>query len=147
MAGCAPCRRYDRVIRKGVDVLRRNPQGSPRRRLAVVEVRRLAAAFDMESPALGTAGSGVTIAAAALVALLMAAVAWSPFLSWQTPEVAMPPVVAGAPSPPTESPLSSSETVGSPALLEGDPGGVFRTVLIELRPDLAREAEVGPDPE
>lgn len=145
LARCTRCRRYDRVIRKGVDVLRKNSQGSPRSRLTVVEARRLAAAFDKESLALGSAGSGVTIVAAGLVALLMAAVAWSPFFSGRTPEVAMPPVVAGAPSPPTATTLSSSETIGSPELRDGDLGEVFRTMLIELRPGLAQEAEADPE--
>lgn len=147
LAECTTCRRYDRVIRKGVDVLRKNSQGTPCRRLTVVEARRLAAAFDKESLALGTAGSGLTITAAALVAMLMAAAAWSPFFSGQTPEVEMPPVVAGAPPPPAATTLSSSEPIASPELREGDLGEVFRTMLIELRPGLARTAEADPDPE
>ena len=146
MAGCGACRRYDHVIRKGVNVLRKTSPAPPRRRLSVTEVRRLAATFERESLALGTAGSGVTLAAAALVALLMAAVAWSPFLSGHTPEVEMAPVVAGAPPPPAVPSFSPSAT-GTPQLRQTDLGEVFRSMLHEFGPGGPREAEANSDPE
>lgn len=103
MSRCSACRRYDRVIRKGTEVLRQPDGVRAITVLSLAEVRRRARAFEQRSLALGTAGSGVTMSAAVLVALLLAAVAWSPFFSGTTPEVEMPPVVAGAP-PPTTAP-------------------------------------------
>lgn len=146
MAECGPCRRYDRVVRRGVDVLRKAPQGVPRRRLSVGDVRRLATAFERESLALGTAGSGVTLAAATLVALLLAAVAWSPFLSRHTPDVRMPPVVAGAPPVPVAPSVSLSETRAS-EFRQSDLGDIFRSMLFELGPGSSQESEADPEPE
>ncbi len=97
MAGCSACRRYDRVIRTGVRVLREPGAAPSRAHLSVAEVRFRAAALERESPALGTAGSRSTLSAAVAVALFLAAVAWSPFLSAGTPEIEMPPLFAGAP--------------------------------------------------
>lgn len=42
MASCASCRRYDRVIRTGVEALRDAPEVRPRKPLEVAEVRRRA---------------------------------------------------------------------------------------------------------
>ena len=42
MASCPSCQRYDRVVRKGVAVLRSAPEPKPRHRLGVVTVRRRA---------------------------------------------------------------------------------------------------------
>ncbi len=146
IAECSPCRRYDRVIRKGVDVLRTTPQCAPRRRSSVGDMRRLATAFERESLALGTAGSGVTLAAAALVVLLLAVVAWSPFLSRHTPEVSMPPVVAGAPPAPVVPSVSPSET-GTREFRQSDLGEIFRSMLFELEPGSGQESEADPEPE
>ena len=147
MATCGHCRRYDQVIRKGINVLRKSSQTPPRRRLSVAEVRRLATTFERESLALGTAGSGVTLAAAALVALIMAAVAWSPFFSGHTPEVEMPPVLAGAPPPAAPPSSSSSGTMTPLEFRQDDLGGIIRSMLFELRPGSLRDAEAEPDPE
>ena len=147
IAGCGPCRRYNHVIRKGVDALWNTSPGSPRRHLSVGEVRRLAATFERKSLALGTAGSGVTLAAAALVALLMAAVAWSPFFSGHTPEVQMPPVVAGAPPPPVVPSFSSPRTIAPLEYRQGELGEIFRAMLFKLGPSRAREAEADSDPD
>ena len=109
MAACSPCRRYDRVIRTGVRVLREPGPAPSRTPLSIAEVRFRATALERESPALGTAGSRATLSAAAAVALFLAAVAWSPFLSGGTPEIEMPPLFAGAPpsaSAPAFAPLA-----------------------------------------
>ncbi len=145
MAGCEACRRYDHVIRKGIDTLRKAPPASSRRRLNVAEVRRLATVFERESLALGTAGSGVTLTAAVLVAVLMAAVAWSPYFSGNTPEVRIAPVVAGAPAPPVASSFSSSETVAPPEFQQDELGEIIRSMLVEFAPVRARDAAADPE--
>lgn len=145
MAGCRPCRRYDHVIRKGIDTLRKASPAPSRRRLSVAEVRRLATTFERESLALGTAGSGVTLTAAVLVALLMAAVAWSPYFSGDTPEVRIAPVVAGVPPPPVASSFSSSETTPSPEFERDELGEIVRSMLVEFAPTRAREAAADPE--
>lgn len=147
IAGCEPCRRYDHVIRKGIDALLKAPPALTRRRLTVAEVRCRATAFERESLALGTAGSGVTLTAAVLVALVMAAVAWSPYFSGHTPEVRIAPVVAGAPPPPVASSFSSSETTVPPEFEQDELGEIIRSMLVEFGPTHAREAAANPDPE
>lgn len=147
MAVCGPCRRYDHVIRKGVDALRKTPPGSPRRNLSVAEVRRLATAVERQSLALGTAGSGVTLVAAVLVAVLMAAVAWSPFFSGHTPEVRLPPVVAGAPPPPVAAAFTPPGTVPPTELWRDEVGDIIQSMLFEFGPGRAREADADPDPD
>ena len=94
---CASCRRYDRVIRRGVEILRDTPPEASGRPLEVASLRERALAVERQSMALGTAGSGVSVAAAIVVALLLGVAAWSPLLSGGTPEVEMPPVMADAP--------------------------------------------------
>ena len=146
MAECGPCRRYDHVIRKGVDVLRGTPQGGRRRRLSIGDVRRLATEFERESLAPGAPGSGVTLAAVATVALLLAAVAWSPILSRHTPEVSLPPVVAGVPPAPVVPSFPVSET-GAGDFGQSDPGEIFRSMLFESGPRGGQESEADPEPE
>ena len=68
--------------------------------MRVASVRRQALAADRRSQALSAAGSGMTLAASLIVTVLLTAAAWIPFLSLQTPEVDMPPVVASAPTVP-----------------------------------------------
>ena len=97
---CACCARYDRVIRQGVRVLRAEPSEEAARPMRVASVRRRALAADRRSQALSAAGSGMTLAASLIVTVLLTAAAWLPFLSLQTPEVDMPPVVASAPTVP-----------------------------------------------
>ena len=114
--------------------------------MSIAEVRFRAAAFERESLALGTAGSGVTLSAAVVVALLLAAVAWSPFFSGTTPEVEMPPVVAGAPSPasaPSFAPLERRKPLnsGEPHLWDD-----VRSTFGEPEPGRARESEADTDP-
>lgn len=131
IARCSSCHRYDRVICKGVQVLREPVEATAAAPMNIAEVRYRAAAFERESLALGTAGSGVTLSAAVVVALLLAAVAWSPFFSGTTPEVEMPPVVAETPvstSAPTFAPLEkrSPDELRQPDLWDG-----IRSILSE----------------
>lgn len=54
LASCPSCRRYDRVIRKGVEALRSAPELKPRRPLSVADVRRRARADAVEHGRNGT---------------------------------------------------------------------------------------------
>ena len=114
MAQCASCRRYDRVIRRGIQVLREPVEAPSGALMSIAEVRFRATAFERESLALGTAGSGVTLSAAVVVALLLAVVAWGPFFSGTTPQVEMPPVIAET-SPPAGAPTFAPLERLSPA--------------------------------
>lgn len=146
MAACSACRRYDRVIRRGVKVLREPVAAPSPVPMSVAELRFRAAAFERESLALGTAGSGVTLSAAVVVALLLAAAAWSPFFSGTTPEVDIPPVVAGAP-PATSAPTFAPLEIRSPAeLRRPDLWDSVRSILVEPGLGQARESEAATDP-
>lgn len=134
IARCSSCRRYDRVIRKGVQILREPVEVPTAAPMNVAEARCRATAFERESLALGTAGSGVTLSAAVVVALFLAAIAWSPFFSGTIPEVEMPPVVAGTPpstSAPTFAPL---ETRSPAALRRPDLWDGLRSMISEREP-------------
>ena len=146
MARCSTCRRYDRVIRRGVQVLREPVEAATAPSLSMAEVRLRATAFERESLALGTVGSGVTLSAAVLVALLLAAVAWSPFFSGTTPEVQMPPVVAGAP-PPTSAPaFAPIERLSPPEFGQPNLWDSVRSIFFEDGPGRVQEIEADSDP-
>ena len=146
LARCSSCRRYDRVIRRGVQVLREPVEVASAPSLSMAEVRLQATAFERESLALGTAGSGVTLSAAVVVALLLAAVAWSPFFSGTTPEVQMPPVVAGAP-PPTSAPaFAPLERLSPPEFGQSDLWASVRSIFFENGPGRVQDTEADPDP-
>lgn len=63
---CASCRRYDRVIRRGVEALRSAPQIKPRKPLSVATVRRMARAAEQRERR--EQGRGVAPPSAASVA-------------------------------------------------------------------------------
>lgn len=115
---CPTCRRYDRVIRTGVSVLRECEKERPGRidrRPGISTLPDRAWAIEkLESTALGTAGSGVTTAGVAMVALVLGAFAWIPFLAPGTPEVEVAPVLAADPAP---DPAPHSVRLSSPPLL------------------------------
>lgn len=109
MASCEACRRYDRVIRTGVSVLRAGEAPARSRTLGVTRIRNRAWAMEnRESVALGSAGSGMTTLGVALVAIVLGSVAWLPLFgpgtsSAATPEFELAPVVAAVregPAPP-----------------------------------------------
>lgn len=79
MASCPSCRRYDRVIRKGVEALRGAPEVKPRSRLGVVAVRRLARTAERrEDRRLAPRFARATVAAVVSVAAVLAGLAWLP---------------------------------------------------------------------
>lgn len=103
MTSCEACRRYDRVIRSGVSVLREEEARAPRRKLGVTRLRDHAWAMEKrESMALGSAGSGMTTVGVALVAMVLGSFAWLPLFgaapsAAAAPEFEMAPVVAAFP--------------------------------------------------
>ncbi len=146
MAQCSSCRRYDRVIRRGVRVLREPVEASAPATMSIAEVRFRATAFERESLALGTAGSGVTLSAAVVVALLLAAVAWSPFFSGTTPEVDMPPVVAGAPHPPSTPSFAPLEMRSPLDLRQPDLWDTVRSIFVAQGLGRVQESKADTDP-
>ena len=114
MASCEPCRRYDRVIRTGVSVLREEEAPARRRNVRLIPLRNRAWAMEQrEYMALGSAGSGIATLGVALVAVVLGSFAWLPLVgagsfAAATPEFEMAPVVAAAP----ESPVPARPAVG-----------------------------------
>ena len=146
LARCSSCRRYDRVIRRGVQVLREPVEAPAAATMSIAEVRFRATAFERESLALGHAGSGVTLSAAVVVALLLAAVAWSPFFSGTTPEVDMPPVVAGAPPPPSAPSFAPLQMQSPRDLRQPDLWDSVRSIFVEQGLGHVQESKAGADP-
>ncbi len=100
IADCPRCRRYDRVLRTGVAVLRDEESASGGQGLEVATLRDLAWRQERtESHALGMAGSGMTTAGLVLVALVLGAIAWFPLFAPGLVELELEPVVATAPAP------------------------------------------------
>ena len=103
MASCEACRRYDRVIRTGVSVLREEDAPAPSRSVGVTRLRNRAWAIEnRESMALGSAGSGITTLGVALVAIVLGSFAWLPLVGAgtsadATPEFELAPIVAAVP--------------------------------------------------
>ncbi len=151
LEACESCARYDRVIRQGVRLLRAEPSEEAARPVRVASVRREAFAADRRSQALSAAGSGMTLAASLIVTVLLTAAAWLPFLSLQTPEVDMPPVVASAPTVPAVPlmfPLPRPFSTPAPRTA---PVEIARTMLFEYGHTPARrtprEIRTGLDPD
>ena len=114
--------------------------------MSIAEVRFRATAFERESLALGTAGSGVTLSAAVVVALLLAVVAWSPFFSGTTPEVDMPPVVAGAPPAPSTPSFAPLEMRSPLDLRQPDLWDTVRSIFVEQGLDRIQDSKADTDP-
>lgn len=103
--GCPRCARYDRVVREAVEEFRSLPSLEPSRDFRPRLRHRLFHLRDRESFRPGPA-SGTTLLAVTLLAVLMAAVAWSPVMRSGPPEVALEPVV-----------VTRDEPAADPALL------------------------------
>jgi len=95
---CSSCRRYDRVIRTGVSVLRADEGGFIDHTVAVTTVRHRAWELERkEASALGAVGSGISTTGVVLIALLLGGFAWFPLVLSGAPEVEIAPVAAVAP--------------------------------------------------
>lgn len=95
IASCEQCCRYDRVIRTGVDVLRKSAPGGVCRPMGVVAVRRRARIAERRESHAAVTGTGsrTTVAAAVAVAAVLAGIAWLPVVFSATPEASVAPVV------------------------------------------------------
>ena len=113
MASCPSCRRYDRVVRKGVAVLRSAPEPKPRHRLGVVTVRRRARLAERRENRRREARGSSTIVGAVAFAAVLAGVASLPMLFDAVPE--------------TETATRESVTTGAPGYYR--PGVGFPPVL------------------
>ena len=151
IAECAACCRYDRVIRKGVGVLRDSFDRGPR-----VLVDRPREQEDLKSrlaaSSRGPAVGGVTAAAILLVIALNAFSAWSPQLGPVPPDVEIAPVAAVQPSRPSAPaffpmpPLLPLPLVGTePVELDGDRFLAYRGIL--ARPQVQRPVATQVDPD
>lgn len=151
LAACSACRRYDRVIRTGVSVLRAEAPRPSGRKLAVGTLRDRAWAMDREEAmALGGAGSGITTAGVVLVALLLGGFAWLPLFLQGAPEVEIAPVAAVAPGSEPAPAYSWGDL--APALLSlRSPAGFSRSApgypTVRVRVPLTPGVAVGVDPD
>ena len=112
MAECESCSRYERVVARGVDLLR----SMPRIDLAESFRPRLEHRLfhiDQDGSAARTASGSVVPAAAAVgLAILLAVLAWYPSWGRATPEVSLPAIIVS--DPPQSEPLIPTEGMGAP---------------------------------
>lgn len=131
MAECDSCRRYDRVIRTGVAVLRDSAAvdfGVPVERLKENDgdLRIVARRSD-------PVASGCAVASTLLVIALNGLSSWAPALAPLPAEVEMPPLVAARPSPPAAPdarPLAPLLRVPQADPEPGEPGDEAETARI-----------------
>lgn len=98
---CRRCARYDRVVREAVEEFRSLPSMEPSRDFRPRLRHRLFHLRDRESFQPGPA-SGTTLLAVTLLAVFMAAAAWSPVMRSGPPEVALEPMVVTREEPPAD---------------------------------------------
>jgi hypothetical protein len=90
---CRSCRRYDRVIRQGVALLRRLPRPEISDAFGPRLQHRLYHLHDRDALARDSHGSGATTAVVFAMAILLAAAAWSPTVWRGEVVVELPPIV------------------------------------------------------
>jgi anti-sigma factor RsiW len=93
---CATCRRYRRVMDRGAELLRALPEPEVNEDF-VPRLRHRLYHVDQEPSLHGHTTSGTTALALIGVALLLAAVAWSPALWQGVPTVELAPIVVSRP--------------------------------------------------
>lgn len=123
LEGCASCRRYLEVVRRGVDLLRELPPIEPREDLPE-RLRHAVYSLEEErrrrrsSP--GASGVMAMVAAAAVLAMLV----WTPLLRNVEPTVELTPIVARRPAPlpfvPLAVPRPAPTTQSSALFAESD---------------------------
>lgn len=107
LAECASCRRYDRVVRTGVAVLRDSVARDPG--VLVNRDEEDHDAFRRAARRSGPVASGIAVTSTLAVIGLNGIAAWVPVPASIPPEVEIAPVVAAQPSPPA-APISFPTT-------------------------------------
>lgn len=101
LESCGPCRQYQRVMAEGLHVLRASDEvdvpGDFDARL-----RHRLLHVDEEDSLLSHAHSGATALAVLSIAVVLTAVAWSPLLRPDVPQVDVAPLVVSAPRAPIQ---------------------------------------------
>lgn len=108
---CPRCAHYTKVVREGGRELRSLPEARLRGDFRPRLQHRIYHMEDEERLSPGSASSATPAAAVALVAVILAVVAWYPVLQQDEPAVDMPVIVVHEP-PATEGTLSSSPSSG-----------------------------------
>lgn len=143
---CLTCRRYRRVVERGVDVLRALPPPELNQDF-VPSLRRRLAHVEQEALVRRHTNSGSTALAVMGMAAVLVAVAWAPMLRPGAPSVELAPIVVDRPPSayPARSvvafstfarqalavPRRSSPTAPAPEPLQADLWGDARSVLFE----------------
>jgi hypothetical protein len=105
LASCESCRRYERVVRGSIHLLRTLPTPEVTDDFRPRLQHRLYHVADEEGLARGTSsGSGTTAATALAMAVLLVVVAWSPSIVGGDPEIQLPVIVVNEPAPRPEPP-------------------------------------------
>ena len=142
MAECASCRRYDRVIRTGVAVLRNSLGKDPE---ALVDRGRTPANhWPIERGGYSRpAVTGLTASVTLVVIALNLASGWSPRVGRDAPDTGQPPVTAVAPSRP-DAPvhLPLPPLVQIPRFVRG-PAEAKRDKLLEFQQELGHAPAPG----
>ncbi len=116
-ASCASCRRYEDVVRRGVEFLRELPAPAPRDDFRARLQHSIYQADERRRRRRAPLGSSVGMAAVAAGAILFA-VLWMPVLLDTEPVVEMPRIVVENPPEPVPTPTAASR-------LEPDPISPF----------------------
>lgn len=132
MAECDSCRRYDRVIRTGVAVLRDSV--AVEHGVAVEQGEESDGELRIVARRSDPVASGCAVASTLLVIALNGLSSWAPALAPLPAEVEMPPLVAARPSPPAapaSPPLAPLFRVQPADPQPDEPGDEAETVRIQ----------------
>lgn len=94
LVGCASCARYDRVVRRGLELVRELPVVEPSPDFEPRLQHRL---FHVRDEQAGERASGASAVVALAIAGMLAAIAWSPLLRQDPLTIDLPAVQARAP--------------------------------------------------
>ena len=95
---CSTCSRYVEVVDRGTDLLQAAPRVKVSNDFRPRLQHRIYHIEDSEALASSTMGSGTTAITALVMAVLVAAAAWSPALRGTPPEVELSPIVVSRPA-------------------------------------------------
>lgn len=103
LAACGSCRRYDRVVRSGTEVVRGLPTLEPSHDF-LARLQHRIFHIEEERHSFGRDSSSVSVPLIALIAGVIGASAWFPLMRREPAVVTLPPVVAHAPYRPEAAP-------------------------------------------